>query len=520
MAEPKQSNYWLDLVADEIIQRFPKGEVIVSSGHSPSGTYHVGLMREMATSRAIVWTLKQRGISAKHVDFVDDFDVLRKLPVGLPEALNEELSKPLFAAQSPEKGVSYGEYFYRDLKSALEKAGILPDETYFAHDTYLKDHRYTEAIELALKNLDQAKTIIQEVSNRKLPEDWAPIQLLSDNNRLNEWLYTGHDLRSQTVQYKNQNGKEGELSFAEGRVKLDWRLDWPARWWMWNVGVEAFGRDHASKGGSYDTGKELVKHVFGGEAPIAVPYDFILIPGQTKKLSKSAGGVITPLEALDIMPPEILRYFMLKSLPKKQLTFDSGLGLYNLIDEYSKVEEAVMDGRGHEFEGAYQAAAEGIQERTIARVPFNHLVTAYQTARQDPQEVLEILKRTGWKQTAEDKDVIERELKFVKNWLEKYAPEEVKFQVQDQLPDAPLTDGQRSFLALLATKIVDTKGGVDGQAMHEMIYAAKDQADIKPQEAFQAIYRVVLGKDSGPKAGWFLASLDSKWLSKRLNFEA
>jgi lysyl-tRNA synthetase class 1 len=55
----------------------------------------------------------------------------------------------------------------------------------------------------------------------------------------------------------------------------------------------------------------------------------------------------------------------------------------------------------------------------------------------------------------------------------------------------------------------------DGQAMHEAIYAALTAAEIKPGEAFKAIYRVILGQDSGPKAGWFLASLDREWLIKR-----
>src|SRR3954471_6805959 len=98
------SNYWLDQAAEEIINKYPKGEIIVSSGHSPSGTYHIGTIREMMTASALVWAIRGRGRQAKHIDFVDDFDILRKIPGDLPEDLKGQLGKPLYLATSPQEG--------------------------------------------------------------------------------------------------------------------------------------------------------------------------------------------------------------------------------------------------------------------------------------------------------------------------------------------------------------------------------------------------------------------------------
>jgi lysyl-tRNA synthetase class 1 len=56
--------------------------------------------------------------------------------------------------------------------------------------------------------------------------------------------------------------------------------------------------------------------------------------------------------------------------------------------------------------------------------------------------------------------------------------------------------------------------------MHETIYAAKEESGLQPGDAFKALYRLILNKDSGPKAGWFLASLDQSWLISRLRQEA
>jgi lysyl-tRNA synthetase class 1 len=216
------------------------------------------------------------------------------------------------------------------------------------------------------------------------------------------------------------------------------------------------------------------------------------------------------------MPPEILRYFVLKSMPKRVLYFDSGLGVYNLIDEFSKIEAEVLAGGHPEFEQAYLVASAISSERTISTVPFSHLVSVYQAARGEAGAVKEILERTGYEAVvAEQWPVIQRELGFVSNWLAKYAPENVKFAVQDAMPDVDLTAEQRGFFAHLA-KTVAAERNLNGQGMHDAIYAAAEAAGVKTSQAFVAIYRVILGQDKGPKAGWFLASLDHDWLVGRL----
>lgn len=512
-----KSNFWLDVAADEIIRRYPDGEIVVSSGHSPSGTYHIGTIRELLTASALAWAVRQRGREAQHVDFVDDFDVLRKIPAGVPESLNEELGKPLYIAASPQGEGSYGDYYHNQLVQDLKALGCHPDHTFKANQTYGKEHRYTEAIEQSLTKLDQARKTIEEVSHRRLPEDWAPVQILSNNDRLNEWSYAGFNSDTQMIQYKTADGDTGEISYADGRVKLDWRLDWPARWAIWGVNVEPFGRDHATKGGSYDTGKVLVKEIFNGKAPFPVPYGFINSVGQTKKMSKSAGGVMTPTDALEVMPAEVIRYFVVRSRPEKELIFDPGVGLYNLIDEFA----AAQDDEAHSFRDAYNFAVAGDTKRVISSVPFKHLVQVYQAAQGDEEQTLEVLRRTDYTEAVKnERDIIIAELTFVKNWLEKYAPDEVKFQVQPELPQTDLSDLQQKFLDLLANSIESHSGDIDGQTMHQLIYAAKDEAELQPKEAFQALYQVILGKMYGPKAGWFLSSLDRDWLTKRLKRQA
>jgi lysyl-tRNA synthetase class 1 len=519
-AHSQPSKYWVNKVTDDILAQHPEGRLVVESGHSPSGSYTFGHFREIITASVLAQALRERGRDAVHQDFVDDFDALRKIPAGVPEEWKQYIGMPLYMAPDPfDCHPSYGQHYLSSLYAATDALGLEIERVY-AHDQYPAG-KFTEAIELSLENIPQVRRIITEVSKRELPDTWVPVQILSDSNNLREWDYTGWDKARGVVQYKDKDGKEGEVSYREGRVKLDWRLDWPARWHIWNITVEPFGRDHASRGGSYDTGSALQREIFGGEPPYPVPYDFVNPVGQTKKMSKSVGGVVTALEALDIMPPEIVRFFMVRSMPSRQLIFDEGLGLFNIIEEYARTEAAVQQGQDTPFADAYRLAEAGTTEKTISSVAFSHLVSVYQTAHGDTERVLEVLKRTGYAEAVEqERAVIERELGFVANWLATYAPESVKFAVQDALPEVELSDAQRQFLVAVAASIEAAKGDVDGQKMHELIYDAKDASDLPTGEAFKALYRVILGKDAGPKAGWFLASLDHDWLVQRLRLTA
>lgn len=501
---------WLSQLVEQVNTQHPTGEIIVSSGHSPSGVYHVGTLREIMTANAITWALRRAGREARHIDFVDDYDAFRKIPVDVPEEWKQYIGMPLAVVPDPwgDCHPNYGAHRLQDLHEALEAMDCMPDEIVSGYETY-KQGKLAEQIAASLDRLDEVKAIITEVGGRQLDEHWAPVQILDDEQNLRRRKFAGWDAKKRLVQWRDSQGNTGELPIDDGRVKLDWRLDWPARWAKWGVAVEPFGRDHATKGGSYDTGKVLVDKIFSGQAPYPVPYEFINSLGQTKKMSKSSGDVLTPKDALAVMPAEILRYFVVGPRPSRTLVFDAGLGLYTLIDEF-----AAIKGESMTMAAAY--ARSSAAQDLVADVPFNHLVAVYQAAQGDLNEVLEILRRTGYEEAADKQAaIIERELKFVQNWLVKYAPESVKFMVQPNLPEVELNEAQRIFLAKLAAAL-DGDGDMDGQAMHEAIYAAAGEAEIKGGEAFRALYRVILGKDSGPKAGWFLSSLERPWLVERL----
>jgi lysyl-tRNA synthetase class 1 len=293
------SQDWLDLLVAEVMAQYPDGELVVSSGHSPSGTYHIGTLREIMTANAITWALRQAGRQARHIDFVDDFDAFRKVPKFVPEEWAKYIGRPLAVVPDPSGcHESYGVHFLTQLHEGLTALGAMPDETVLGYETY-RDGLLVDQVVAALDKLSEVKTILTEVGGRQLDEHWSPVQILDENQNLRTLKFAGWNSDKREVTWRDRDGATGTVGLNEGRVKLDWRLDWPARWAKWGVNVEPFGRDHATKGGSYDTGKVLVEKIFGSVAPHPVPYEFINTVGETKKMSKSTGNVLTPGDALE-----------------------------------------------------------------------------------------------------------------------------------------------------------------------------------------------------------------------------
>ena len=159
----------------------------------------------------------------------------------------------------------------------------------------------------------------------------------------------------------------------------------------------------------------------------------------------------------------------------------------------------------------------GVEQQTVSNVPFSHLVASYQAALGDSEKTLEIIKRTEHADVAgEQAEVITRELKLIDSWLNNWAPEELKFSLRENVEIADFSDGERAYFAALAEKIVAAPADADGAWFHEAIYSLKDEVDVPPKELFASLYRLLIAKNSGPRAGWFLSLLDRKWLIERL----
>jgi lysyl-tRNA synthetase class 1 len=505
---------WLNKVVDEIIAGRPDGEILIESGSSPSGTYHLGHLRELVTCDALLMELRRRGRQAKHIAYVDDLDALRKIPVNIPQSYEQYLGRSLCDIPSPaDTDRSYSDYFIQDFQDAA-KALAIDAEFIYSHQKY-RTGFFTPAIELSLEHLEIIRKTLETVSGHKLGDEWSPIQI-NEGGYLKKRHFVGIDKAAKTVGYEDINGNKQSISYAQGDVKLDWRIDWPARWWLLKVNIEPFGRDHATKGGSYDTGAALSQKVFDDDPPLPVPYDFVNLVGDTKKMSASEGTGLDAAGVVKILPPEIVRFFMLRYPPSKRLYFDPE-NVAQLIDEFAAL-LAKQDKTPDEKQ--LMEICNSTVKPTISTTAFSHLVASYQTALKDSDKTIELLRRTESGGIAgPEQEIIKAQLAYIEQWLDNWAPEDVKFELAKKVEPGQFNEDEKELLKQLAGKIEQAPADADGEWFHKAIYELKESMDLTPQQIFPPLYRALIGKDSGPRAGWFLSILPRDWLVKRLNLE-
>lgn len=506
---------WLNKVIDQLVTRGIEREIIIESGISPSGSYHMGYLREILICDAILLELRERGYKARHIHFVDDQDGFRKVPANLPSEYEKYLGMPLCDMPAPDgSDQSYADYALADFLSSVKKLGV-DFEPIRSHERYRAGF-FVPAIERVLGSIDAVKQVLEDVAGRKLADDWSPIQV-NEDGYLKKRPFVSVNTDEKTILYLDKESQQKTISYIQGDVKLDWRLDWPARWWLMNVDVEPFGRDHGTKGGSYDTGQGLIKSVFNSDAPLPVPYDFINRAGDTKKMSASKGNGILMSEVVSVLPVEVVRYFVLRSDPGRALFFDPIDGVIRLVDEYAEL--LAKPDKSDDERMLIRLSTNGL-ESIVSSVPFSHLVTSYQASLRDPAATLDVIRRSEYGGVVDEQaDIIKKELAYIDQWLEKWAPEDVTFSLKEIVDVSKFDDNQKKFMATLADKIAQAPADADGTWFHQAIYELKDETGLAPKELFTTLYQAIIDQDSGPRAGWFLSLLPRDWLVSRLRLE-
>ena len=487
--------HWADVIAEDLLKRGNKHRI--ATGITPSGHIHLGNLREMLTADAVRRAVIDKGGEAELIYIADTFDPLRKRYPFLPEEYEQYVGMPLSEIPDPEGcHKNYADHFLEPFLESLEILGI-PVIVEKADEMY-KEGRYEEAIRISLKRRDDIARIIEEVTGRKLEEDWYPFMpLCKECGRINSAKVTGFD--DDWIYYRCACGHEGKASYRGGG-KLTWRVDWAARWKILGITCEPFGKDHAAAGGSYDTGKRLAREIFGIDPPYPIPYEWINLKG-VGAMSSSKGIVIPVREFLDVLPPEIVRYIIIRVKPKKHIDFDPA-NLLELVDEF---EEGIK-----KKDRAVELSLVGDVE--YSDIPFRHLVVVGQIAKWDLNKVFEILERTGYRIDEKVRRDVERRIKYAKNWLEKFAPDRLKFEIAEKVDLSMFSEDEKRFLKVFAEKLNDNLTPED---IHNLVYRVANELNLKPAKAFQAIYKAILGKSYGPRAGYFIKMLGIDWVKNR-----
>lgn len=499
---PSQEAHWADRVAGDVSRS--GRDPVISTGISPSGEIHIGNMREVLTGDAVYRALIDRGESVRFNFVADNLDPLRKVYPFLDSTRYGPLvGCPLSEIPCPcGDHASYSDHFLQPFLRALAELHINVEVE--PADQLYKSGRMNPYVLEALAQRDRIVGILADITGKQQAADWSPFNpLCPECGKINQARVTGFSTSDETVSYECACSATGAVPIAGGG-KLNWRIDWPARWMALGVTVEPFGKDHATSGGSYETGARLIRDIYGAEPPLPIPYEWIRLAGKGD-MSSSKGNVLSIGDILEVAPPEALRYLVLRERPQKTIKFDPGLPLLRLVDELDDDSAAERDPRAVELSQAAGFSPVGLS--------YKHLVVVAQVAGFDPDKTMAILEREGRRGIS--REGLVRRLNYARKWLASFAPEDLKFTVQPLLPEAvtELDDTQRTLLGQLSTRLQE---GMDGEVVHNLIFElARDAGESNARTLFQAIYIALLGKPRGPRAGWFIALLDIDFCRRR-----
>jgi lysyl-tRNA synthetase class 1 len=506
---------------DQLIEKL-EGPQVINDSKTPSGRAHVGALRGPVIHDAIYRTLKAKNIPVRYLFGVDDYDPVDEIPYGEREHFEKYLGAPLCNVPAPEGSPhsDMAEHYISEFFAVFEELGIRP-EFYRMRDIY-RSGKFNEAIDTILRNAPVVRDIYKKVSGSERPDDWHPFQVVCEQcGRIGTTVVTHYDgslvtyeCKPDLVKWAQGCGHRGKISPFDGNGKLPWKLEWCAKWQSFPVTIEGAGQDHSTKGGSRDVAAACLRAIFKREAPLNCPYSFFLVGGA--KMSSSKGIGVTAREMADFLPPEILRFLLIRPAPKQPVNFEPSevyiIKLFNDFDRF--LNKFYHDQKALESDKRVFEISQVDPEPEHWVADFQLVSALTQMPHLDT--IAELEKRKGSPFTEVERKHLERRIQAAQYWIDRYAAEEEKTRLQETLPARAqeLAASQLAFLHILANQLAETPW--QGDALQAAIFTAARLTPIDQPSAFKALYRVLLDRDNGPKAGNFLSFLEKDFVLNRL----
>ena len=527
--KPK-SSHWADQTATRLIAQLgDRDTYVLASGITPSGTVHIGNFREVITVDLVARGLRSLGKNVRFVYSWDDFDTFRKVPVNLPnqELLKAELRKPINRVPDPyEKEESYARSNEVAFEKQLDEVGIKPEFIYQAK-MYEKG-AYAEQMRLCLEKTKDIKAILDKHRTSPLADDWLPTAIYCEECDRDELEYQRYD-GDWNYSYKcGSCGHEATTDIRQTKnLKLNWRTDWPMRWAFEKVDFEPGGKDHSSQGGSFDTGKEIVKALWNREAPIYLQYDFVSIKGIDGKMSSSKGVLITLSEALEIYTPQIIRWIFASQRANHDFSIAFDEDVIRTYDEFDRSEqqayseEPAKPGKWQINRRIYELSCvencDSLTGPPPQRAPFRELCNRLQVCDGDIDRCFERFYKKDFTDPRDEASFYQRAT-LAWNWLETHAPEDFRYRL-NKTP-VSIEAGDDVLSALLALKSLVSEldlEGIDTKDLNQKIYDDVIRAkEVDAKDFFKAVYTKLINRDRGPRLPSLLKEVGSKRLVELL----
>lgn len=523
--------HWLDVLLPQIEEFLGGKETIhCSAGLSVSGLQHVGRLRgEVVLTNSISRELRARGMGVTQYLVLYTQDPWKGKEGQLSQFPGDEgrdfVDWRLKDVPDPFGcHASWVDHYWEDFGDYMDR--FAPDvKLRRTGDVYGEEEMQKTVLELVARS-GRVRQIINEYrGTRKYPEGWIPFDAFCTECNTIGVAETSEVTPEGDVRYSCKCGNEGVSRMEDG--KLNWRLEWPALWRLLQVDIEAFGKDHATPGGSRDSCKEIAREMMDMLPPFGIPYEWVGIQREGKDMGDmSSSGFIgfTPKEWLEIGEPEVMKYIYMFNPTSRRIVFDlSRVDTYH--DRYDEAEQLFFRDEDNDRARAYELSQ--IPNPPPAqpfRLQYRHASLLSQVG---PSEKL-----MEWAvKRLEDTGILTKELnageleslksRFLlsKNWALKYAPEDLRVVIlEDASPILrQLTGEEKDALRTFRETLSDIKWTEEHlkRAMTEL--TGSGDLSIGTKQFFRSLYMAFLGRERGPRAAPFLAVLGREFVLARLD---
>ncbi|MDF0680093.1 MAG: lysine--tRNA ligase [Candidatus Nitrosocosmicus sp.] len=543
---------WIDKIAYTIIEREKKlgrstANIKVESGLGASGIPHIGSMGDAVRAYGISLALKNLGYSSELIAFSDDLDGLRKVPAGLPKWLENHICKPVSTIPDPfgDCHESYGQHMSSLLLEGLDSAGI--KYTFKSGTQTYKSGILTEQTHKILLNSKLIGDKIAESTGQQKYLKFLPYFPICEkcnrlyvansidyleNERAVTYSCTGNTIGKKLIQ---GCGHSGQVKIESGNGKLAWKVEFAARWQAFDIKFEAFGKDIMD---SVKINDWISDEVLKFSHPLHAKYEMFLDKGG-KKISKSAGNVLTPQMWLKYGTPESLLLLLYKRISGTRHVGIDDIPL--LMDEYDLFEDIFYrkisepnDSKRLKINGVYEYINHLLppaDDSSSIHIPYRILIqqaNLFNNQIQDSEMLLNaIFDRLKKYRLVKEEDIKKKDLinkiTLATNWVRDFTDltgsegetegskvdEKVEMNSIQKEVISKIGNQLSSLASTLAKKRDNSKTLDDdlAQEVQTIIFNSAKSNNLQPKEIFKLLYKILINTEKGPRLGNYIVDL-------------
>ncbi|NUT00531.1 MAG: lysine--tRNA ligase [Sphingomonas sp.] len=496
------SKAWPYEEARKLLKRWPDGKpdgqpMVFETGYGPSGLPHIGTFNEVLRTTFVRQAYEELtgGAPTRLIAFSDDMDGLRKVPENVPEQemLSQHLGKPLTRIPDPfGSHESFAHHNNAMLRSFLDRFGF--DYEFLSATDCYSGGSFDEVIRQVLRNWDGVMDVMLPTLREERRQTYSPILPVSPSSgRVLQVLVEVVDAEGGTIAFEDEEGRV-EQSALGGKAKLQWKVDWAARWVALGVDYEMSGKDLIDS----VVQSSKIARVLGGRPPEGFNYEMFL-DEKGEKISKSKGNGLSLEEWLRYGSEPSLAFYIYRE-PKKAKSLHLGL-IPRAVDDY------------WQFRGNY--AGQPTEQRLGN--PVHHIHNGKVPAPQSLPLTYGLLlnlvslpgihdKETAWRfvqRYAPDTSAdTHAELDELIGLAVNYARDFVAPNLKRRAPSEMEAEALRDLDSELA-KLPSDASAEDIQT--EVFEVGKRHPFESLRHWFQALYETLLGSSQGPRMGSFIA---------------